>query len=503
MFHFHLTFQNVSFGYESSPEAIFDQLNLTFPNGWTGLAGANGSGKTTLLKLAAGLLQPTDGHINRPEQVIYCRQRTDNAPVLLKPFMEDDSASAQRLRGQLGVLPEWPERWLTLSHGERKRVQIAVALWQNPEVLALDEPTNHIDRDARECLLRAMEGFSGIGLIVTHDRSILDDLCFQCCFVNAPDTLIRPGGFTQGWEEQQKEIQHHQAEFRKARGERQRLKREAQRRREEADKAKKKRSKRGISRKDHDAKAKKDLARLSGKDGQAGRLLRQMDKRLKRAEADLANISVEKTFNSGIWLEGAVSHRRRLFFLDGGSLPLGRQNSLVHPDLVMLPSDRIGLMGPNGAGKSTLIRRIVQNLSLEEDRLIFIPQEIPASDAQSVLTRTRKLRGEELGQLMTIVSRLGSRPDRLLESELPSPGETRKLMLALGIVKQPHLILMDEPTNHLDVLAIESLENALSECPCGLMLVSHDLRFLQALTNIRWEIETDQTETGVYRLGVR
>ena len=90
---------------------------------------------------------------------------------------------------------------------------------------------------------------------------------------------------------------------------------------------------------------------------------------------------------------------------------------------------------------------------------------------------------------MTVVSRLGSRPARLLESVEPSPGEVRKLLLGLGIALQPHLIIMDEPTNHLDLPSMECLEGALRDCPCALLLVSHDERFLRGLTRTRWHIE--------------
>jgi ATPase subunit of ABC transporter with duplicated ATPase domains len=70
-----------------------------------------------------------------------------------------------------------------------------------------------------------------------------------------------------------------------------------------------------------------------------------------------------------------------------------------------------------------------------------------------------------------------------------SPGELRKVLLALGVIRHPHLIIMDEPTNHLDITAIECLEKALSGCPCALLLVSHDQRFLDSVTDVRWELE--------------
>jgi ATPase subunit of ABC transporter with duplicated ATPase domains len=114
------------------------------------------------------------------------------------------------------------------------------------------------------------------------------------------------------------------------------------------------------------------------------------------------------------------------------------------------------------------------------------------------MDEVRSLPREELGHLMTVVSGLGSDPKRLLRTRTPSPGETRKLLLALGVVRQPWLIIMDEPTNHLDLPSIELLERALCQCPCGLLLVSHDSDFLQATTQRNWVIEA--LHDGLYQL---
>ncbi len=96
---------------------------------------------------------------------------------------------------------------------------------------------------------------------------------------------------------------------------------------------------------------------------------------------------------------------------------------------------------------------------------------------------------EQLGTVMTVVSALGSRPERLLENLDASPGELRKVLLALGVIRQPYLIVMDEPTNHLDIPAIECLEDALRGCPSALLLISHDLRFLSRVARKRWHLQ--------------
>lgn len=490
-------FHEVGFAYETSSAPLFERLTLHLPAGWTGIVGPNGAGKTTLLRLATGELEPRQGRVQAPGKALYCAQRTDEPPLLLKELTAAADADACQLRGRLGIEPEWPDRWETLSHGERKRAQLGVALWRRPRVLAIDEPTNHLDIRARQLLSAALRTFQGVGLLVSHDRELLDELCRQCVFVEPPQAVLRPGNYTQGVEQARREEERAQRERALAREECQRLEREAVRRREEAARSQARRSKRGLDPKDHDARFKRNRARITGKDGSAGKLLRQLDGRLERAQQEHDRIQVKKTYALGIWVPGARSHRRALFTLPAGTLSLGNGRHLSFPDLAMRPDDRIALIGPNGGGKSTLVRRIVQSLNLPAGQVTYVPQELPLGAAREVLEQVRGLPRDQLGQMMNAVSCLGSRPGRLLETASPSPGETRKLLLALGIVQTPHLILMDEPTNHLDLPSIQCLEEALAECPCGLLLVSHDLRFLRHLARTQWQIEGDGTEMAL------
>jgi len=168
-----LRLQDVTFAYDQACSPLFVGLTLHFAAGWTGIVGANGRGKTTLLKLACQELAPGTGQVQCQGAVVFCAQRTDQKPEPLDDFVVASDRLACRLRGRLCIEPDWPQRWSSLSHGERKRAQIAVALWQSPEILALDEPTNHIDAQARALLLRALAEFGGIGLLVSHDEPFL------------------------------------------------------------------------------------------------------------------------------------------------------------------------------------------------------------------------------------------------------------------------------------------------------------------------------------------
>ncbi len=483
-----LSLNDLSFTYEGSADPLFEHVSVSFPTGWSGIVGANGAGKTTLLRLACGELAANRGSVHRPGLTIYCPQRTDTPSEGLGQFLESLDPDAWELRGRLAVESDWLSRWDTLSHGERKRAQIAVALWRKPDVLALDEPTNHIDADARDLLAGALRAFRGVGLLVSHDRELIDALCRQCVFVEPPSVTMRPGSYTEASEQARLEDQHVRDEYEQAKSAAERLRREAIRRHELASRADKRRSKRKIPVRDHDAKGKIDAVRVSGADGKAGRLAKQIDARVQRAESRLGEFEIKRRYETSFWLDGSRSPRNLLFSIPAGSLKLGERRRLIFPELAMQPEDRVAVTGPNGDGKSTLIRHIIGALTLPTDKVVYLPQEISLSESRAIMAEVNSLSREQLGTVMTMVSCLGSRPGRLVGSMESSPGEIRKVLLALGVSKRPHLIIMDEPTNHLDLPAIECLEEALAGCPCGLLLVSHDLRFLSRLATTRWHL---------------
>jgi ATPase subunit of ABC transporter with duplicated ATPase domains len=281
-----------------------------------------------------------------------------------------------------------------------------------------------------------------------------------------------------------------------------RLHREAAAREREATRSHALRSKGRVGRKDFDAKDKINRARITNKDGQAGKALRQLDGRVEQARKKLSSTRVKKRRELGIDLQADRAQRDFLLRLGHGELPLGTHRRLVYPKLEIRPGDRIALVGPNGGGKSTLIRHLVEHLDLPAEKLVYMAQEISAEQGRMIVSNARQLPPDRLGEVMSVVSCLGSEPTRLLETEEPSPGELRKLLLALGIERRPWLIIMDEPTNHLDLPSIECIEAALAECPSALLLVSHDRRFLHALTKTRWEVAADREPGGTMRLEV-
>ena len=119
---------------------------------------------------------------------------------------------------------------------------------------------------------------------------------------------------------------------------------------------------------------------------------------------------------------------------------------------------------------------------------IFLKSQLNCKKTETV----RKIKGlsnSQRGRVLSIVAQLNSDPDYVLAGELTSPGEMRKLMLALGMLESPELIVVDEPTNYLDLGSTVALERLLSEYPGALLLVSHDLSLVDSATSIKWSIQ--------------
>ncbi|WP_034529881.1 ATP-binding cassette domain-containing protein [Bifidobacterium stellenboschense] len=170
---------------------------------------------------------------------------------------------------------DWPYRYDTLSGGERKRMQLACALAARPDVLILDEPTNHVDAAARACIVDAMRAYRGIGVVVSHDAALIDAVCDRCVVfsrrhvgtrnVTVVDTL--PGGWTQVSAAIAARDGADAAALAAARRETARL---TASRARSADKVRQveaaKRSGRQIDRRDHDARDRRQLAKMTGLD---------------------------------------------------------------------------------------------------------------------------------------------------------------------------------------------------------------------------------------------
>ncbi len=496
-----LSLQHLTYTYPSCADPVLRDVSATLPCGWTGLVGDNGCGKSTLARVACGRLAPDSGAVAPRLFSIYCEQDATAAPDSLHDFAVAYDRDAVALRRDLGVEEDWPWRYETLSSGQQKRLQVACALWQRPDMLVMDEPTNHVDVPTREAVTAALARFKGVGLLISHDRALLDALCSQCLFMAAGQVTARTGGYSQGRGQEQLERETAVRQRDQAKRERKRLAGEAQRRREEASRAAGMRSCRNLDPKDHSGKARVKLAVYTGKDGVAGKLSSRMEGRLARAEETLASVKVEKRYDGDLWMRAEPSARKVLHRQPELALALGERRLLV-PPLSIGNTDHIALTGPNGAGKTTLVREVVRRLD-PSVRALAIPQEPTAEQCRGALSRLATLDSRSRGLVLAVAAALNSDPDRLVEGERTSPGEMRKLMLGLGMLDAPELIIMDEPSNYLDLHSVEALERLLAAFPGALLLVSHDAALLAATTSMCWEISESSPGTSVLTVGWR
>ncbi|MBW3087387.1 ABC-F family ATP-binding cassette domain-containing protein [Bifidobacterium sp. 82T24] len=525
-----LTLSGITFTYPDAPEPLFDDVSASFPAGWTAVIGDNGIGKTTLMSVVRGAVIPDAGTMAPdPRRMIvgHCPQSIAVPPPNLDDFAADWSPESIAVRDSLDVGDDWTYRYDELSGGERKRLQIACALARRPDVLILDEPTNHVDAATRDRIITAMHGYRGIGIVISHDESFIDATCGRCVVFerrhigtrNVTVVNTYSGGWTQAADLIAARAAADESSLAAARRETARLEavrtqRLAKVRQVEAEKRHGER----IDRRDHDARNRRQLAKMTGLDRGVTRAYAQLDGRLDATRRRRDGLTTAaKRYDGDIWMAIEPSRRREMLRLEAGVIRFGESDTadgrkdddsriravlcrtacrgnhillspppegvmpegLMVPTISLGPRDHVAVTGPNGSGKSTLLRALVAHAA-DVPKLI-IPQDTTDADADQALTRLDELDDDDRSRVLGAYARLNADADRLLSGGRPSPGELRKLLLCLALPARPQLIVMDEPTNHLDLTSKKALARLLTSYPGALIVVSHDERFLDAV----------------------
>ncbi len=476
---------------------ILQDAELTIDDGWTGLVGENGAGKSTLLSLVAGALAPASGELRvEPDgaRVVLCPQRVDEPGPDAAALAARDDGEARRLRGALRLVPEDLARWATCSPGERKRWQLAAALAADPDVLLLDEPTNHADGDARALLLDALRRFRGLGVVVSHDRALLEALTTRTLRLHRGAARVYRGAYgaaRAAWEAETATAWEARAAAQDTRRRAERRLDEARRARAAADRS---RSGRGRDPKDGDSRSIMAKNVAGWAEDRLGRQVGILRREAARAAEAVPDVVVEKTIGRSVFVGFERSPRPWLLALARPVVAAGDTPVLRDVDVRLGRADRVRLAGPNGAGKTTLLAALLAESTLPPEKVLVLPQELAPGEAARALAEVRRLAPEVRGRVLSLVAALGSDPERLLASRDPSPGEARKLLLALGLGRHAWALVLDEPTNHLDLPTVERLEAALAAYPGALLIVTHDEAFAARCTASTWRLASGRVE---------
>ncbi|MEU3599043.1 ATP-binding cassette domain-containing protein [Streptomyces sp. NPDC006798] len=518
----HISCADLDFSWSDGTE-VFHGFQLSVGPGRTGLIGRNGSGKSTLLKLIAGELTPAGGSVRAVGEIGYLPQNlvldtgmpVDRALGIAETraalhaieggdaderhfaVVGDDWDVEERARAvldQLGLGRIGLDRTIgEVSGGEGVLLRLAALLLARPGVLLLDEPTNNLDRFARRRLYDAVAAWSGVMVVVSHDRELLE-LVDQVADLRDGGVTWYGGTFSEYEEALAAEQEAAERMVRVAEADVKRQKRELvesrtklARRRSFAKKAQiEKRVPKVI------ANNRKSMAQES-----AGKYRTLHVERLAgaRERLDEALEAVRDDDEIRIELPYTTVHPgREVLRLSELRLAYGTE---VRGVLDIRGPERIALVGRNGAGKTTLLRTIAGELapvSGEAETLVplrFLPQRLDVLDDElSVVGNVARVAPDATAnRIRARLARFlfkGAKADQLAGTL--SGGERFRAALASLLLAEPapQLLLLDEPTNNLDMASVQKLTSALAAYEGALIVASHDVPFLESIGVTRW-----------------
>ena len=525
---------------------VLSGLTASFGPGRTGLMGVNGSGKSTLLRLIAGELRPgsgtvrTDGDVGYLPQAITLGTHRSVSDLLgitaartalhaieagetgeeAFAAVGDDWDVEERARAWLDRLGlgglDLDDRVERLSGGETVLAALAALFLRRPDILLLDEPTNNLDLDARRRLYGAVASWTGVIVIVSHDRELLG-LVDQIADLSAGSIRMYGGNLADYEElaaaEQAAAERAVSAAAAVVRRERRDLV-DAQVKQARRDRQGRKLAASGSMPKIVAHARQRSAQETAGRSRElhAERLQTARDRLADAEQAvrDDAEIRVElpgtavpagRTVLTVTGLAGAHSHPAAPASPAPASPPPASASApgpaLTLAELIVRGPERIALTGPNGAGKTTLLRAIaglapLPGVGVRLGAVVgYLPQRLDIlNDSLSVVDNVRAAApAASVNEVRASLARFlfrGERADRLAGTL--SGGERFRAVLAALLLAQPapQLLLLDEPTNNLDMASVRQLSLALEGYRGAVLVASHDLPFLRSAGITRW-----------------
>lgn len=475
---------------------ILDGASATLPpRGRIGFIGRNGAGKSTLMKVIARQLEPDSGSIDMPKSArmgyvaqeaptgsttpfetvvaadveraaLLAEEETGHPdPVRLAEIHErliaidayTAPARASRILVGLGFDEEAQHRPLdSYSGGWRMRVALAALLFSQPDLLLLDEPSNHLDLEATMWLENFLKSYRATIIVISHERDLLNNVVDNILHLEGGKITLYPGGYDD-FERQRAERLSQLASAREAQA--------TQR-----------------------AKLQDYIARNSARASTA----KQAQSRQK-ALAKMQPIAEAVTDPTLVFnFPSPPALKPPLVQLDHAAVGYDGKAILEQIDLRLDPDDRLALLGRNGNGKTTLARLLSGQLAAMAGskhapgklRVGYFTQyqveELDSTDTP-LEHMSRLMKGANPSQVRAQLGRFGfSGPMAEQKVGKMSGGEKARLALALITRDAPHLLILDEPTNHLDVDTREALVQALNDYNGAVVVVSHDRHMIEA-----------------------
>ncbi|MBP1943783.1 ATPase subunit of ABC transporter with duplicated ATPase domains [Bacillus luteolus] len=496
---------------------VFEGISFeVHENDRVGIVGRNGGGKTTIFQLLAGLEAPDNGqiHFRKGLKVGYLAQipefpdDTLVQDVLMSAFTEvkgleekmkdieqqmasekdenaleklvvkygdiqeqftrlggyEIEANLMRIASGLEIDPMLNQVFSKLSGGEKTKVCLGLILLQAPDLLLLDEPSNHLDILAVEWLESFLKDYQGAVVVISHDRYFLDEVVTKVIELEDGELTVYHTNYTDFLKEKEErlllEFQAYQEQQKKIK----KMKETIKRLREWANQA-------------------------NPPNAGLHRRARSMEKALERIEKLKRPILDRKKM--GLQFESASRSGKDVIVVKDVSTAFGEKVLLKNANMTLHFGERAAIVGQNGTGKSTLLKQILREVPTQNGeisvggsvRIGYLSQHVHAKDPnQTVIEAFRDEVHVNEGDARHILAAFlfyGHAVFRKVNQL--SGGERMRLRLAQLMYQNVNLLILDEPTNHLDIESKEVLEDALEDYSGTILAVSHDRYFLNKL----------------------
>ncbi len=472
-------------------DTLFNDLTFSLKKGdRIGLLGDNGCGKSTLLKILDGTDTPLSGTVALAGHCLMARVEQHlpesvypltmiDAVLAQLPLAERESLRwrAETLLAGMGFTPQDTGlQSATLSGGQHTRLLLARALINEPDLLLLDEPSNHLDLPTLLWLEQFLQNWSGSFVLVSHDRQLLD--------------AVTNGS----WILRDKTLHYFALPCTRAR--------QALAEKDESDALRHKAEQKEIDRVTASAKRLATWGKVYDNEDLA-RKAKQMERQVERLKESQTALTSGTPWT--LTLRGDALRADRLLEIDALDVPPAPGlPALFSAENVRLKSgDRVAIVGRNGCGKSSLMRLIWRQCITSETHaglkihprvaMGYYDQTLhQLADDATLIEALEPFAPNPQERKMALISagfawaRHGQKVSTL------SGGERSRLLFIGLTLARFSLLMLDEPTNHLDMEGKEALAETLQQFEGGVLLVSHDRQLISQSCNRFWLIENGQ-----------